>query len=82
MRERRLIFGVTVAVLVGLLAWAVLHSGAPAPVAASPAPTTEASRTATPDPSVEPTPGAKMPPAWLAWISGSLPSRFAADVGA
>jgi hypothetical protein len=79
-RERRLIFVATVAVLVGLLAWAVLRTGATSPVAASPTQTAEASRTATPDASVETT-GLEMQPAWLAWISGSLPAGFAAKVG-
>ena len=84
MRERRPIFVVMVAVLVGLFAWAMLRPGASSPVVASPAPTTAASHTTSPGtspiPSVDATPGTEMPPAWLAWISGSLPSGFAARV--
>jgi hypothetical protein len=79
-RERRLIFTATVALLIGLLAWAALRSGASSPVAATPVPTA-ASPTATPSPSTDMTSRTEMPPAWLAWISGSLPSGFAADVG-
>ena len=69
------------AVLIGLLAWALLRPGDPNPLAATAAPTTSATHSA-PQPTPTATPSDEMPPAWLAWISGSLPAGFAADVHA
>ncbi len=80
-RDRRLLFLVTTAVLIGLLAWALLRPGEPAPLAATAAPTTSATHP-TPHPTPTATASDEMPPAWLAWISGSLPSGFGTDVRA
>ena len=80
-RDRRLVFLATMAVLVALLAWALLRPGDPNPPAATAAPTTSATHSA-PLPTPTATPSDEMPPAWLAWISGSLPSGFGADVRA
>lgn len=74
-------FLATTAVLIGLLAWALLRPGDPNPPAATAAPTTSATHSA-PQPTPTATPSDEMPPAWLAWISGSLPSGFGADVHA
>ena len=74
-------FLATMAVLIGLLAWALLRPGDPNPLAATAAPTTSATHSA-PQPTPTATPSDEMPPAWLAWISGSLPSGFGADVHA
>jgi hypothetical protein len=80
-RDRRLMFLATMAVLIGLLAWALLRPGDSNPLAATAAPTTSATHSA-PQPTPTGTPSDEMPPAWLAWISGSLPSGFGADVRA
>jgi hypothetical protein len=80
-RDRRLLFLATMAVLIGLLVWALLRPGDPSTLAATAAPTSSATHS-TPRPTPTATPGDEMPPAWLAWISGSLPSGFEADVRA
>ena len=65
------------AVLIGLFVWALLRPD-PSPLAATAAPTTSATGSST-HPTPAATPGDEMPPAWLAWISGSLPSGFGAE---
>ena len=67
------------AVLIGLFVWALLRPGDPSPLAATAAPTTTAAHSTT-HPTPTATPGDEMPPAWLAWISGSLPSGFGTEV--
>jgi len=74
-------FLATMVVLIGLLAWALLRPGDPNPPAATAAPTTSATHSP-PQLTPTPTPSDEMPPAWLAWISGSLPPGFGADVHA
>ncbi len=80
-RDRRLLFLATMAVLIGLLVWALLRPGDPSTLAATAAPTTSATHS-TPHPTPTATPADEMPPAWLAWISGSLPSGFGTEVRA
>jgi hypothetical protein len=72
--RRRLAFAlilVTLVVAGGLL---ILRSPDQPGVAATPSTTSHAAR---PNPSASVAPDDAMPPAWLAWISGSLPSSFA-----
>ena len=80
-RDRGLIFLATVAALVGLLAWALLRPGEPGTLAATAAPTGSATHSV-PRPTASAAPETEMPPAWLAWISGSLPGGFGADAAA
>jgi D-alanyl-D-alanine carboxypeptidase len=70
-----------VAFLIASLGWAMLHSGEAASTdRTSGSPPATAPGTPAPSGAGRADPSTEMPPAWLAWISGSLPAGFAADV--